>query len=105
MERLDISRRQFARIAGTLAATQLPVRGADPLTAQAVIERLQASLGGEWPATGIDGLKCGDPTTEVKGIATTAMATMDVLKQAQKAGLNFVISYEPTFFSKQERMP
>ena len=56
------------------------------MTAQAVAERLKSALGGEWPATGIDGFKAGDPNTTVKGIATTAMATMDVLKQAAKAG-------------------
>jgi len=105
MKPTDISRRRFAQIAGSVAAAGLPVRGATALTAQAVVERLQAALGGEWPAAGLDGFKAGDPNTTVKGIATTAMATMDVLKQAVKAGINLVISYEPTFYGRQDGPP
>jgi hypothetical protein len=30
------------------------------------------------------------------------MATMDVLKQAAKAGTNLVITHEPTFFGRQD---
>src|SRR6185295_3934760 len=33
---------------------------------------------------------------------TSAMATLDVLKQAVKAGANFVITCEPTFYSKAD---
>src|ERR1039457_1196390 len=91
MKHTDISRRKFAQIAGGVAAAGLPIRGATALTAQAVAERLQAALGGEWPATGLDGFKAGDPAATVKGIATTAMATMDVLKRAVKAGINLAI--------------
>jgi putative NIF3 family GTP cyclohydrolase 1 type 2 len=105
MKQTDLSRRRFAQIAGSVAAAGLPVRGASAVTAQAVVEQLQAALGGDWPATGVDGFKAGDPSTTVKGIATTAMATMDVLKQAVKAGANMVISYEPTFYGRQDGPP
>src|SRR6187455_1566727 len=98
MKRTHLSRREFAAIAGSVAAAGLPLGAATAPTAQAVIEKLQAALGGEWPATGVEGFKAGDPGTPVKGIATTAMATMEVLKQAAKANANLVISYEPTFF-------
>ena len=104
MERMRISRRQFAQIAGT-AASGLPLRGAGTLTAQAIAERLQSALGGDWPAAGVDGFKAGDPNTPVKGIATTAMATMEVLKHASKAGANLVLTYEPTFFGRQDGRP
>ena len=102
MKPSSISRRQFVQIAGTVAAAGIPLRAAEALTAQAVVTRIQTALGGEWPATGPDGFKAGDPTTPVKGIATTAMATMTVLMEAQKAGANLVISYEPTFFGRQD---
>ena len=105
MKRIQISRRQFGQIAGTVAVARFPVHGASTLTAQAVAERIQSALGGEWPANGRDGFKAGDPTTPVKGIATTAMATMDVLKQASKAGTNLIVTYEPTFFGRQEGPP
>jgi putative NIF3 family GTP cyclohydrolase 1 type 2 len=97
---MRLSRRRFTQIAGSLAAT--PLHAAPPLTAQAVAERLQSALGGDWNATGPDGFKAGDPATPVKGIATTAMATLDVLKQAAKANANLILTYEPTFFGRQE---
>ncbi len=102
MKQFDISRRRFAQIAGTVAAARLPLHGADAMTAQSVAQRIQSALGGEWPATGLDGFKAGDSNAAVKGIATTAMATMAVLKEASRTGANLVISYEPTFFGRQE---
>ncbi len=80
----------------------LNLTGAEPLTAEAVVQRIKAELGGEWPATGPDGFKAGDPSTVVRGIATTAMASMDVLKQAVKANANMILAYEPTFFSRAD---
>jgi len=102
MMRAHISRRRFALIAGTAGVTPLAVVGAEPLTAEAVVRRIQAELGGDWPATGPDGFKAGDPSTVVKGIATTAMATLDVLKQAVKANTNLVLTYEPTFYGRAD---
>jgi putative NIF3 family GTP cyclohydrolase 1 type 2 len=93
---MRISRRQFALTAAASLAA------AEPLTAEAIIRRTQSELGGEWPATGPDGLKAGDPTTVVKGIATTAMATIDVLKEAAKTNANLIVTYEPTFYGRAE---
>ncbi|MBW7453839.1 Nif3-like dinuclear metal center hexameric protein [Paenibacillus sepulcri] len=47
----------------------------------------------------VDGLESGDPSTAVKGIATTFMATQDVIEQAIAAGANLIISHEGTFYS------
>lgn len=102
MKEIGISRRHFTLLAGTLATRQIPLCGAGALTAQDVLQRIQTSLGGEWPTTSLDSFKAGDPNTPVKGIATTAMATMDVIRQALKAGTNLVITYEPTFFGRQD---
>lgn len=102
MKRRDISRRKFTQIAGTAAAVRMPLGAAAALTAQAVVQRVQSVLGGEWPVTGLDGFKAGDPSTPVRGIATTAMATFDVVKQASKAGANLIFTYEPTFFGRQD---
>jgi putative NIF3 family GTP cyclohydrolase 1 type 2 len=99
---VHISRRRFALLAGTAGVTPLALAGAEPLTAEAVAGRIQAQLGGDWPATGPDGFKAGDPSTVVKGIATTAMATLDVLKQAVKANSNLVLTYEPTFYGRAD---
>jgi putative NIF3 family GTP cyclohydrolase 1 type 2 len=78
---------------------------AEPLTAEAVIRRIQTELGGDWEAAGPDGFKAGDPAVIVKGIATTAMATLDVLKQAAKANVNLVVTYEPTFYGRADGRP
>ncbi len=103
----DITRRRFALIAGTASVVPFgiappDVAGAEPLTAAAVVRRIQTELGGDWPSTGPDGFKAGDPSTVARGIATTAMATMDVLKQAVKANANLILTYEPTFYSRAD---
>ncbi len=105
MKHTNISRRRFALLAGAAGVAPLRLAGAEPLTAEAVVRRIQAELGGDWPATGPDGFKAGDPSTVVKGIATTAMATLDVLKQAVKANANLILTYEPTFYGRADGRP
>ncbi|MEP6717285.1 MAG: hypothetical protein ABJC09_17060 [Terriglobia bacterium] len=102
MKYTGVSRRQFAIVTGTLLAAHSPAEAAGALTAQDVVQRIKTTLGGEWPAAGPDGFKAGDPNTPLKGIATTAMATMDVLRQASKAGTNLILTYEPTFYGRQD---
>jgi len=102
MKKTDVSRRHFSLLAGTLAAARIPLTAAGPLTAQEVVARIQTNLGAESSANSTDGFKAGDPSTPVKGIATTAMATIDVLKRASAGGANLVITYEPTFFGRQD---
>jgi putative NIF3 family GTP cyclohydrolase 1 type 2 len=102
MKYMDLSRRRFALLAGAAGAAPFAMPGAEPLTAEAVVQRIQTELGGEWPATGPDGFKAGEPSTVVKGIATTAMATLDVLKQAAKANSNLILTYEPTFYGRAD---
>jgi len=97
----DISRRRFALIGGTAVVAH----GAEPLTAEAVVRRIQTELGGDWPANGPDGFKAGAPSVVVKGIATTAMATLNVLKQAAKGNANLVLTYEPTFYGRADGTP
>jgi len=106
----QISRREFV----TLAAVSAVARRAEPysrvfspplaITAQDIVNRIRQKAGGEWKTDTVDTFKAGDPATVVKGIATTAMATMDVLRRAVKAGANLVITCEPTFFSKSDNV-
>ena len=75
------------------------------MTAQEIVTRIQARLkeqGIAWRAQTVDTFKAGSPETEVRGIATTGMATFDLLKRAAKAGRNFVITHEPTFYNHQD---
>jgi putative NIF3 family GTP cyclohydrolase 1 type 2 len=70
------------------------------MTAGEVVERLQKNLGIPWnEKTYRDTFKAGDPQTQVKGIATTFMATLDLIQRAHAAGMNFVITHEPTFWN------
>jgi putative NIF3 family GTP cyclohydrolase 1 type 2 len=105
MKHTNISRRRFALLAGATSVAPLGLAGAEPITADVAVRRIQAELGGDWPETGPDGFKAGDHSTLVKGIATTAMATLDVLKQAARANANLVLTYEPTFYGRADGQP
>jgi putative NIF3 family GTP cyclohydrolase 1 type 2 len=87
---------------GLFALTHLQAQPA-PLTAQQVIERIKAHVGVPWNPTTVDTFKAGDPDTPVTGIATTMMATYDVLVRAAAEGKNLVITHEPTFYSHQDQ--
>ena len=76
------------------------------MTAQEIVTRIRQSLpsraspGGPKPWTRS---RPAIPRPPVSGIATTGMATFDVLKRAAKAGRNFVITHEPTFYNHQDQ--
>lgn len=76
---------------------------AKPLTARDVIAGIQAHVGVPWQRETVDTLKAGDPDAEVKGIAVTIMATLDVLERAAAAGQNLIITHEPTFYNHLDK--
>ncbi|MCU1261237.1 MAG: hypothetical protein JWO80_4122 [Bryobacterales bacterium] len=90
-----------SRISLFLLATAAIVSGQQSatLTAQQIIERIQAQVGVPWRSQTVDTFKAGDPATRVTGVATTMMATYDVLVRAAAQGLNLIITHEPTFYS------
>ena len=100
-----LSRREFVAIAATGATAaafdsdQHPVRAAG-LSAQDVVERIKKNIGVEWKPDTVDTFKAGDPATAVTGIVIASMATLSVLRQAVSADANFIITCEPTFFSR-----
>lgn len=70
------------------------------MTANEAVERIKKNLGVPWnDRTYRDTFKAGNPETEVKGIATTFMATLNQLQRSHAAGMNFVVTHEPTFWS------
>ncbi len=89
-----------------LLSTQAPILAQKntTLTARQVIERIQAQVGVPWRADTVDTFKAGDPNTRVTGIATTMMATYDVLVRSAAAGKNLIITHEPTFYSHLDRV-
>ncbi|WKN30821.1 Nif3-like dinuclear metal center hexameric protein [Porifericola rhodea] len=72
------------------------------LSAQDVIDRIHNNLTVEWKEGGVDNIKAGKAAQTVSGIATTFMATLDVLKRAYAQGANMVITHEPTFYNHQD---
>ena len=72
------------------------------LTASQLIERIQQNVGVPWRAQTVDTIKAGSPDTVVKGIATSMVATLDLLRRAASAGRNFIVVHEPTFYSGAE---
>ena len=76
------------------------------MTAQEIVTRIRQRLadqGISWRTETVDTFKAGNPETPVSGIATTGMATFSVLKRAAKAGRNFIITPEPTFYNHQDQ--
>ena len=103
----EVSRREFVALTaiGTATAPFALRNGSRPaaaVTGQEIIDRIKKRLGVEWKSDTSDTFKAGDPSALVKGVATTAMATVDVLKQAVKAGANLIITCEPTFYSRTD---
>jgi putative NIF3 family GTP cyclohydrolase 1 type 2 len=73
------------------------------LTAAQVIDRIKANVGVPWKAQTVDTFKAGDPSTPITGVATTMMATLDVLQRAAAANRNLIITHEPTFYGHQDQ--
>jgi putative NIF3 family GTP cyclohydrolase 1 type 2 len=72
------------------------------ITIQHVLDKLMEPVS-EIPNT-VDTLKSGNPNMEVKGIATTFMATQEVIQQAIDLGTNLLITHEGLFYSHIDNM-
>lgn len=90
--------------AGFTLATTSALAQNQPLTAAAVISRIEQHSGVTVPATTVDRFKAGDPQARVTGITVTMMATLDVLRQAAARGDNLVITHEPTFYNHRDTL-
>jgi putative NIF3 family GTP cyclohydrolase 1 type 2 len=114
---MEISRRSFLTTGTGLAAAApshwylgafpAPLGApalAAPLTAGEILDRIKANVGIPWMAQTVDNIIAGAPETRINGIATTMMATLDVLQRAAAAGRNMVITHESTFFSHQDKV-
>jgi putative NIF3 family GTP cyclohydrolase 1 type 2 len=70
------------------------------MTAREVVEAIKKNQGIPWNDRSTrDTFKLGNPDATVKGIATTMMTTFSMLKRANEAGLNMVITHEDTFWN------
>ena len=97
-----LTRRNFAKLAGASLTLGKTMSGGS-LTANQVVERIRGNLGIPWnEKTYRDTFKVGNPNIAVRGIASTFMSTLDVLQRAHTAGLNMVVTHEPTFWSDED---
>src|SRR5919112_1610088 len=72
------------------------------MTAAEIVARVRERLAAQgiaWRAQTVDTFKGGDPDTPVRGVATTGMATFDVLRRAAARGRTLVVTHEPTFYN------
>ena len=73
------------------------------MTAQEVVELIKKNQGIPWNDRSTrDTFKAGNPNTVVKGIATTMMTSFSMLKRANEAGLNMVVTHEDTFWNDRD---
>jgi putative NIF3 family GTP cyclohydrolase 1 type 2 len=102
-----LSRRDFVRLgaagaAGTSFVLRPGAMNAAALTAQDLVNRIKSNLGVEWNASTIDTFKVGDPATVVRGVVTTSLATLEVMRRAVKSGANLIVTSGPTFYSRTD---
>jgi putative NIF3 family GTP cyclohydrolase 1 type 2 len=104
MTTVNASRRTFLIASMGLAAVKFARPQAVPsLTAGQIIDRIKTNVGIPWRAQTVDKIIAGNAETPIKGVATTMMATLDVIRRANASGKNMVITHEPTFFSHQDQ--
>ncbi len=99
----DVSRR--ALLGGSLALSAAQTRAAQDsttLTADHVIDRIRQNIGVPWREQTVDRIVLGSGSMPVKGIATTMMATFDVVKRSVAAGLNLIVSHETPVYMHQD---
>ncbi len=92
----------FSAAASSIGANSAEAQD-KPLTARDVIARIQTHVGIPWQHETVDTFKAGNPDAQLKGIAVTMMATLDVLQRAAAAGQNLIITHEPTFYNHQDK--
>ena len=73
------------------------------MTAREVVELIRKNVGVQWNDQSYrDTFKLGNPDATVKGIATTMMTTFGMLKRANEAGLNMIVSHEDAFWNDRD---
>ena len=99
-----ISRRHLMLASAGVAAARLASgqKLGAKLTASEVVDRIRANVGVPWRTQTVDKIIAGPLDTPVRGIATTMMATLDVLKRSSDSGRNLVVTHETPFYLHQD---
>lgn len=100
----DFSRRNFIVAGGALLTAYLAqAQGTqEALTAGVIVDRIRKEVGIPWRTQTVDHIVAGDESTPVQGIATTMMATLDVVERAAAAGKNMIVTHETPFYLHQD---
>jgi putative NIF3 family GTP cyclohydrolase 1 type 2 len=101
-----LSRREFVQLAGAgFVASNLAWAREGQIPAGEVVNRIKENLGMPWDySTYRDTFKIGGPDSMVTGVASSFGSNLRVLQLANAAGLNMVITHEPTFYSDGDRI-
>ncbi|MDE2435768.1 MAG: Nif3-like dinuclear metal center hexameric protein [Sphingomonadales bacterium] len=97
-------RTALAGLAGSVAllGAEPTFAGVSP-TAREVFAAIRAASGQKWdPNPTDDRIIFGDRDVPISGIATCFTATIDILRRARAAGLNYVIPHEASFYERYD---
>ena len=72
------------------------------LTVQQLIDRIRGAIGVPWREKTVDGIKAGDASIAVTGVAVTVAGRLENLRRAAAAGCNLVITHEPVFYGAND---
>jgi putative NIF3 family GTP cyclohydrolase 1 type 2 len=72
----------------------------NPISAQEFADRIKAKLAAAKPPRSVDGFSFGDPATAARGIATTFVPTLEVLRRAAAGRKNLIVAREPPFWNR-----
>ncbi len=70
-----------------------------PKSPAEVVELIKKNVTCDWATQTVDNIKIGDPSIQLKGIATCMFADMATLKKAVELGCNFIVTHEPVFYN------
>src|SRR5258705_13245326 len=96
---MSMTRRSLVVGGATLAAASRVhgfAQAGGALTAGEVVERIKGRVGIPWMTETVDRIVAGSPGVRVKGIATTMMATLEVIQRAVAAGKKKTVTPKPT---------
>jgi putative NIF3 family GTP cyclohydrolase 1 type 2 len=104
----SFTRRDFVVASGALAAglaseAAFGQAAGAALTAGEVIARIKQNVGVPWFPKTVDNLLTGAQETPVMGIATTMMATLEVVEKCAALGKNMIVSHETPFYLHQDQ--
>ena len=99
---MDHSSRRAFLASGIALSTAQSLSSQSTLTADEAIDAIRRNIGVPWRDQTVDHIVLGNGSSPVKGIATTMMATFDVVKRCVGAGLNLIVSHETPVYMHQD---